>query len=99
MPSLRSNLPGLTGLAAAAGGLGALTRLGRYHQGPVSDHFDGLRFFDPHGSAPKSFAELLRWCALTIERDATFAAAQRFRFRSLFVDEFQDASAAQVREP
>jgi DNA helicase-2/ATP-dependent DNA helicase PcrA len=32
-----------------------------------------------------------------IERDDTFAAAQRFRFRSLFVDEFQDASAAQVR--
>jgi DNA helicase II / ATP-dependent DNA helicase PcrA len=43
------------------------------------------------------FDDLLRWCAHTIEHDETFAAAQRFRFRSLFVDEFQDASAAQVR--
>ena len=43
------------------------------------------------------FDDLLRWCAQTIERDPTFAAAQRFRFRSLFVDEFQDASAAQLR--
>ena len=43
------------------------------------------------------FDDLLRWCAHTIENDDTFAAAQRFRFRSLFVDEFQDASAAQLR--
>ncbi len=43
------------------------------------------------------FDDLLRWCAQTIERDETFGAAQHFRFRSLFVDEFQDASAAQVR--
>ncbi len=43
------------------------------------------------------FDDLLRWCAQMIERDETFAAAQRFRFRSFFVDEFQDASAAQVR--
>ena len=32
-----------------------------------------------------------------LERDAEFAAAQRWRFRHLFVDEFQDASAAQFR--
>ncbi len=30
-----------------------------------------------------------------VRRDAEFAAAQRWRFRHLFVDEFQDASAAQ----
>src|SRR5215216_5160740 len=57
----RPVLPGLTAIAAAAGGVAALTRLTRYYSGPVSDHFDGLRFFDPHGSAPKSFTELLRW--------------------------------------
>jgi L-ascorbate metabolism protein UlaG (beta-lactamase superfamily) len=57
----RPVVPGLTAIAAAAGGLGALTRLGRYYKGPVSDHFDGARFFDPHGSAPKPFADLLRW--------------------------------------
>ena len=33
----------------------------RYYDGPVSDHFDGTRFFDPHGSPPKSLATLLRW--------------------------------------
>jgi L-ascorbate metabolism protein UlaG (beta-lactamase superfamily) len=35
----------------------------RYHQGPISDHFDGLRFFDPHGAPPKDLAQLLRWWA------------------------------------
>lgn len=32
-----------------------------YYSGPVSDHFDGTRFFDPHGAPPKPFFELLRW--------------------------------------
>jgi L-ascorbate metabolism protein UlaG (beta-lactamase superfamily) len=27
----------------------------------VSDHFDGARFFDPEGAAPRSRADLLRW--------------------------------------
>ena len=36
-------------------------------------------------------------CADVLEQDAEFAAAQRWRFRHLFVDEFQDASAAQFR--
>jgi L-ascorbate metabolism protein UlaG (beta-lactamase superfamily) len=31
------------------------------YDGPVSDHFDGLRFFDPHGVPPKSLGEVLRW--------------------------------------
>ena len=31
------------------------------YTGPVSDHFDGVHFFDPDGSPPKSFGELLRW--------------------------------------
>ncbi len=33
----------------------------RTYSGPVSDHFDGLRFFDPHGAKPKSLIEVLRW--------------------------------------
>jgi L-ascorbate metabolism protein UlaG (beta-lactamase superfamily) len=33
----------------------------RYYTGPVSDHFDGARFFDPHGASPKSRRDLLRW--------------------------------------
>ena len=29
--------------------------------GPVSDHFDGARFFDPDGVPPRSLREVLRW--------------------------------------
>jgi L-ascorbate metabolism protein UlaG (beta-lactamase superfamily) len=31
------------------------------YAGPVSDHFDGLRFFDPDGAPPKTLGEVLRW--------------------------------------
>ncbi len=43
------------------------------------------------------FDDLLWWCADALERDGEFAAAQRWRFRHLFVDEFQDVSPAQLR--
>jgi DNA helicase II / ATP-dependent DNA helicase PcrA len=43
------------------------------------------------------FDDLLWWCAEALEEDAAFAAAQRWRFRHLFVDEFQDVSPAQLR--
>ena len=36
-------------------------RRSRYYNGPVSDHFDGVRFFDPAGAPPRSRADLLRW--------------------------------------
>jgi DNA helicase-2/ATP-dependent DNA helicase PcrA len=42
------------------------------------------------------FDDLLWWCADAIARDEEFAAAQRWRFRHLFVDEFQDATPLQV---
>lgn len=55
-------------LSAAAmmtlGGVGyaARSRSGnRYYQGPVSDHFDGVRFFNPGQSTDKGLAELMRW--------------------------------------
>ncbi|GES53350.1 membrane protein [Rhizobium sp. NBRC 114257] len=32
-----------------------------YYQGPVSDHFDGQRFFNPGGVAPGDAFDLLRW--------------------------------------
>ncbi len=35
--------------------------MSRYYAGPVSDHFDGERFFDPRGAPPKSRRDLLRW--------------------------------------
>jgi L-ascorbate metabolism protein UlaG (beta-lactamase superfamily) len=31
------------------------------YSGPVSDHFDGVRFFDPDGVPPKSLGDVLRW--------------------------------------
>jgi L-ascorbate metabolism protein UlaG (beta-lactamase superfamily) len=35
--------------------------MSRYYHGPISDHFDGERFFDPHGVPPKNRRDLLRW--------------------------------------
>ena len=35
--------------------------MSRYYDGPVSDHFDGERFFDPDGAPPRSRRDLLRW--------------------------------------
>jgi L-ascorbate metabolism protein UlaG (beta-lactamase superfamily) len=33
----------------------------RYYSGPVSDHFDGLRFFHAGGASDRGLGELLRW--------------------------------------
>ena len=35
--------------------------MSRYYQGPISDHFDGERFFNPLRSPPRSRRDLLRW--------------------------------------
>lgn len=32
-----------------------------FYDGPVSDHFDGERFFDPDGVSPKRIIDVLRW--------------------------------------
>ncbi|WP_299814408.1 MBL fold metallo-hydrolase [uncultured Jannaschia sp.] len=53
------------GLAALLG-VGAcaareVTAGNRYYSGPVSDHFDGSKFFNPDGMRTRSFRELLRW--------------------------------------
>src|SRR5262249_19380280 len=49
--------------AMGLGGLGLRAHVRRYYDGPPSDHFDGTRFFDAPGSAPKSLADLARWQA------------------------------------
>jgi L-ascorbate metabolism protein UlaG (beta-lactamase superfamily) len=33
----------------------------RYYRGPVSDHFDGMLFFNPGGTPSRGGADLLRW--------------------------------------
>ncbi len=43
------------------------------------------------------FDDLIWWCADALESDADFQATQRWRFRHLFVDEFQDVNPAQLR--
>ena len=43
------------------------------------------------------FDDLLVACAVALETDAEFAASQRWRFRHLFVDEFQDVNPVQFR--
>ena len=43
------------------------------------------------------FDDLLAGCADAIERDPSFAAAQRWRWRHVFVDEFQDLNPLQFR--
>ena len=43
------------------------------------------------------FDDLLLEAAQLLERDASFAASQRWRFRHLFVDEFQDVNPLQFR--
>jgi DNA helicase-2/ATP-dependent DNA helicase PcrA len=43
------------------------------------------------------FDDLLLLAAARIERDPSFAAAQRWRFRHLFVDEYQDVNPLQER--
>jgi hypothetical protein len=47
--------------AAVAAGFTARAASARYYDGPVSDHFDGTRFFDVNGAQPRSFADLMRW--------------------------------------
>src|SRR6476661_10379307 len=51
----------LAGAATAIGVPSAWIYRTKAYSGPVSDHFDGERFFDPDGVAPKSLSEVLRW--------------------------------------
>jgi L-ascorbate metabolism protein UlaG (beta-lactamase superfamily) len=63
MPTRRRLLQMLA-LAAApiVGGAALLTprRANSYYSGPVSDHFDGVRFFNPGGRTPKGLDQVLR---------------------------------------
>lgn len=50
-----------TGAAATAGTAFLMGRKANaYYTGPVSDHFDGVRFFNPGGRPPKSIDQVLR---------------------------------------
>ncbi len=53
----------LVGVSTVAGGTTYTVRnnSNRYYTGPVSDHFDGVRFFNPEGAAPRGMADLWKW--------------------------------------
>lgn len=48
-------------LAAFGSGTGSAMAGNRYYSGPVSDHFDGTRFFNPGGTHPRALLDVLRW--------------------------------------
>src|SRR5204863_3939711 len=52
---------------------------------------------DKRRRALVDFDDLLLLCVRALETDETFAATQRWRFRHLFVDEFQDVNPVQFR--
>src|SRR5262249_19866909 len=62
VPITRRRLLGY--FAGAAAAIGAptvwISRMKPY-DGPISDHFDGERFFDRDGAQPRSLSEVLRW--------------------------------------
>jgi DNA helicase-2/ATP-dependent DNA helicase PcrA len=89
----KARLIGADAYAAAA------TRLGR-DPSPGVDAVAG--FYEQYEQAKRrarllDFDDLLWWCGDALETDGDFAAEQRWRFRHLFVDEFQDVSPAQLR--
>ena len=61
MKLTRRRVLGLLAGAAAAIGRRRVDFRMKTYAGPVSDHFDGKRFFDPDGVPPKSLADVLRW--------------------------------------
>ena len=64
MTSRRRLMRMLMGLAAAtAGGWAVVSggRPNRYYTGPPSDHFDGMRFYNPGGPRPKGPGAFLKW--------------------------------------
>jgi L-ascorbate metabolism protein UlaG (beta-lactamase superfamily) len=57
----RRRVVGLVAGAAAAIGVPVWIYSMKTYVGPVSDHFDGDRFFDPDGVPPKDPLDILRW--------------------------------------
>ena len=57
----RRVLAGLAGLTTAAGISAFWASRMKTYDGPLSDHFGGTCFFDPHGAPPKKLSEVLRW--------------------------------------
>ena len=72
----------------------AAPRRARRPRSPTSTAATSARSASAASSTSTTSSRAAPTCS---RRDAEFAAAQRWRFRHLFVDEFQDASPAQFR--
>ena len=86
-------------LVAPDGYVPAAARAGRTTERSASEIAD---LYDRYERSKRTkrlvdFDDLLWWCGDACESDEEFAGEQRWRFRHLFVDEFQDVSPAQLR--
>jgi len=77
----------------------AATRAGREPSRPVTEVAELYARYEATKRKKRvvDFEDLLWWCGDALETDDEFASAQRWRFRHLFVDEFQDVNPAQLR--
>jgi DNA helicase-2/ATP-dependent DNA helicase PcrA len=69
------------------------TRLGRAEIASVFAGYESER----RRRGVLDFEDLLMSCADLLEHEVEFAASARFRFRHIFVDEYQDVNEAQLR--
>src|SRR5918992_1579676 len=74
--------------AVGAGYVTAARSHNRYYQGPVSDHFNGVRFFSPGQPQDKGVVELMRWQLGGGRKD----------WPESFPSPFQDKPPAEVRD-
>ncbi|RGP38552.1 hypothetical protein D1012_06390 [Pseudotabrizicola alkalilacus] len=49
------------GLGGGAGAMAISSSRNRYYAGPSSDHFDGVRFFNPGGTPLRGLSDVLKW--------------------------------------
>jgi L-ascorbate metabolism protein UlaG (beta-lactamase superfamily) len=64
VPTRRLIIQGIAGagmLGAGGWAFFAPARANAYYQGPVSDHFDGVRFFNPGQPGPRGRLDFFRW--------------------------------------
>lgn len=94
-PARRRLLRGVAWVGAAGAVGGGVAMSGKtknaYYAGAVSDHFDGVKFFNPGGPGPKTFGDLARW------QFGTRAAAWPDAFPSHFPTAVPEARLAEGR--
>ncbi len=88
MPMTRRRLMTLAASATAAVGIPAFLSQRPVYAGPLSDHFDGLRFFDPEGAPPKTLPDVVKW----------WAASDKAKWPEWLPSAFSDTPPARVTQ-